>query len=68
MYPSSGRAHHQDVEEIAASVPEGGVTYRLPLPPCGVDLHEYVKDSIKVWTFLCLGKKIMVLICFTFMG
>ena len=36
-----------------ATVPEG-ITYKLPLPPPGVEIHTYVKESIKVVYILVL--------------
>ena len=43
----SGKAKQADIEELGVSIPSG-VTYKLPLPPPGMDLHEYVRESIQV--------------------
>ena len=43
----SSKAPQGEIEVLGATVPEG-ITYKLPLPPPGVEIHTYVKESIKV--------------------
>ena len=45
--PSGVQVVSADIHVPPAPVPEG-ITYKLPLPPPGVEIHTYVKESIKV--------------------
>ena len=43
----SGKAPQGEIEVLGAAVPED-ITYKLPISPPGVEIHTYVKESIKV--------------------
>ena len=45
----SSKAPQPEIEELEEPMPSG-ITYKLPLPPPGVDLHEYMRESIQVKT------------------
>ena len=45
----SGKTPQPEIEELGEAMPSG-ITYRLPLLPPGVDLHEYIRESIQVKT------------------